>query len=545
MYDQLRFDYLSCAGHKTLHTPHFDRVAEMGVRFSRCYVQSPVCGASRMSFYTGRYCHSHGAQWNGYPLSVGEHTLGDHLRNIGMDCHLIGKTHMRADTAGMQRLGMSETSDIGVRIAECGFDPYLREDGLIANGPDGFYDSRRSPYNEYLKDKGYGGDNPWHDFANSSVDDSGDIASGFLMQNAMLPANIKEEDSETPWLTTRTIDFIEAQSDDKPWLAHVSYIKPHWPYIVPAPYNDRYGPEEIQPLNRHESELDSPNPVYEAFANNGIGKAFHKKEVREKVIPAYMGLIKQCDDQLGRLLDYLDSTDRMKDTMIVLTSDHGDYLGDHWLGEKDLFHDASARVPLIIYDPSEAADATRGTVCDELVESIDCTATFIETAGGDVPTHIVEGRSLLPFLHGRLPDDWREFAVSEYDFAVTPMRKKLGLSQRQSRLFMIADKRWKFMHCESGCKPMLFDLQNDPEELNDLGRAAGHADIIDLMYRRLGQWARRMSQRVTRSDTEIENMAGKSRRRGILLGIYDGSELDDELLVKYKGAAPGNYLDRH
>ena len=82
-----------------------------------------------------------------------------------------------------------------------------------------------------------------------------------------------------------------------------------------------------------------------------------------------MGLIKQCDDQLGRLLDYLDSTDRMKDTMIVLTSDHGDYLGDHWLGEKDLFHDASARVPLIIYDPSEAADTTRGTVCDELVEA--------------------------------------------------------------------------------------------------------------------------------------------------------------------------------
>ena len=423
--------------------------------------------------------------------------------------------------------------------------PYLREDGLIANGPDGFYDSRRSPYNEYLKDKGYGGDNPWHDFANSSVDDIGDIASGFLMQNAMLPANIKEEDSETPWLTTRTIDFIEAQKDDKPWLAHVSYIKPHWPYIVPAPYNDRYGPEDIQPLNRHESELDSPNPVYEAFANNGIGKAFHRKEVREKVIPAYMGLIKQCDDQLGRLLDYLDSTDRMKDTMIVLTSDHGDYLGDHWLGEKDLFHDASARVPLIIYDPSEAADATRGTVCDELVESIDCAATFIEAAGGDVPTHIVEGRSLLPFLHGRLPDDWREFAVSEYDFAVTPMRKKLGLSQRQSRLFMIADKRWKFMHCESGCNPMLFDLQSDPEELNDLGRAEAHADIIDLMYRRLGQWARRMSQRVTRSDTEIENMAGKSRRRGILLGIYDGSELEDELLVKYIGEAHGNYLDRH
>jgi arylsulfatase A-like enzyme len=544
MYDQLRFDYLSCAGHKTLHTPHFDRVAEMGVRFSRCYVQSPVCGASRMSFYTGRYCHSHGAQWNGYPLRVGEHTLGDHLRAIGMDCHLIGKTHMRADAAGMQRLGMSETSEIGIRQSECGFDPYIREDGLMATGPDGFYDARRSPYNEYLKDKGYTSDNPWHDFANASIDDNGDIASGFLMQNAMMPANIREEDSETPWLTTRTIDFIEQQSDDKPWLAHVSYIKPHWPYIVPAPYNDMYSADDIKPLNRSDSELESPNPVYEAFTNNGIGKAFHKAEVREKVIPAYMGLIKQCDDQLGRLLDYLENTDRLKDTMIVLTSDHGDYLGDHWLGEKDLFHDASSRVPLIIYDPSAAADATRGTVCDELVESIDCVPTFIEAAGGEVPNHIVEGHSLMPFLIGTQPDNWREYAISEYDFAVTPMRSKLGLSQRESRLFMVADKRWKFMHSESGCRPMLFDLTNDPDELNDLGKTDEHNDIIDLMYQRLGQWARRMSQRVTLSDTDIENMMGRSRRRGILLGLYDGSEADDELLVKYKGAAPANHLQQ-
>ena len=175
--------------------------------------------------------------------------------------------------------------------------------------------------------------------------------------------------------------------------------------------------------------------------------------------------------------------------------------------------------------------------------SIDCVSTFIEAAGGEVPNHIVEGRSLLPFLYGNPPDDWREFAVSEYDFAVTPMRTKLGLSQRESRLFMIADKRWKFMHCESGCKPMLFDMHNDPDELNDLGKTNEHAEVIDLMYQRLGQWGRRMSQRVTRSDTEIENMAGRSRRRGILLGVYDGSELDEELLVKYRGSTSENYLD--
>ena len=541
MYDQLRHDYLSCAGHKTLQTPHFDRVAAMGVRFSRCYVQSPVCGASRMSFYTGRYSHSHGAQWNGYPLRVGEHTLGDHLRKIGMGCHLIGKTHMRADKDGMARLGMSETSEIGLRQSECGFDSYIREDGLVPEGPDGFYDDRRSPYNEYLKSKGYGGDNPWHDNANAGRTDDGDVASGFLMKNADMPANVREEDSETPWLTNRTIDFIEEQGDT-PWLAHVSYIKPHWPYIVPAPYHQMYGVEDVQPLNRDDAELENPHPVYDGFVTNRIGQAFQRAEVRDVVIPAYMSLIKQCDDQLGRLLKHLEDTDRMKDTMIVLTSDHGDYLGDHFMGEKDLFHDCSAKVPLIIYDPSSAADGTRGSVCDELVESIDCAATFIAAAGGDVPDHIVEGRSLLPFLHGEAPDDWREFAISEYDYSLTHAAAKLGTKPRDCRLFMVADKQWKLMHAEGGFRPMLFDLENDPNELDDLckdGRAPD--DVLDLMYDRLGRWARRMSQRVTKSDQDLKDMNGRSGRRGVLLGLYDGSEVDDELLCKYVGPADGNY----
>ncbi len=542
MYDQLRFDYLSCAGHKTLHTPNFDRVAAMGVRFSRCYVQSPVCGASRMSFYTGRYCHSHGAQWNGYPLRVGEHTLGDHLRRLGMGCHLVGKTHMRADKEGMARLGMSEADTIGLRQSECGFDSYIREDGMLPQGPDGFYDERRSPYNEYLQQQGYDAENAWHDYANSSISDDGNIASGFLMQNADKPANIREQDSETPWLTQRAIDFIEEQDPDKPWLAHVSYIKPHWPYIVPAPYHNMYGVDDIQPLQRDDDELHNPHPVYEAFTSNRIGKAFHKPEVRNVVIPAYMGLIKQCDDQLGVLLDYLEQSDRINDTMIVLTSDHGDYMGDHWMGEKDLFHDVSARVPLIIYDPSPEADSTRGSVCDELIESIDCAATFIETAGGEVPDHIVEGKSLLPFIHGISPDTWREFAISEYDYAVTPAGIKLGLAPRDCRLFMVADKKWKFMHAEGGFRPMLFDLENDPHELNDLARENNHEAIISLMYERLGQWSRRMSQRLTKSEKDVLNMRGKSPRRGVLLGLYDGTEVDDELLIKYTGSAKQNHL---
>jgi len=539
MYDQLRFDYLSCAGHPHLHTPNFDRVASMGVRFTNTYVQSPICGASRMCYYTGRYASSHGAQWNGFPLRVGEMTLGDHLRKEGMDCWLIGKTHMKADAEGMARLGLSADSTIGARQAECGFDSWIRDDGLWGEGPDGFYDEKRSPYNEYLKSKGYASDNPWADFANAGIDKQGDKASGWMFTNADKPANILEADSETPWLTQKTIEFIDQVEGD--WCAHVSYIKPHWPYIVPAPYHDMYNSSHVAAPKRDDIERINAQPVFEAYMGNKIAQAFQQEEVRQKVIPAYMGLIKQCDDQLGVLLDHLEKSGRMDNTMIVLSSDHGDYLGDHWLGEKDLFHEQSVKVPLIIFDPRSSADSTRGTTCDALVESIDLAATFIEAAGGKVPDHIIEGKSLMPWLRGETPD-WRNYVISEFDYSVTPQGAKLGLSPRDSRLFMVFDGRFKLMHAEGGFRPMLFDLQTDPDEFIDLAKEDDHQVDIERLYSCLAQWGRRLSQRVTKSDDDILSMRGRSMRRGILPFLVDGSEVPDELIEKYLGPASANYL---
>lgn len=537
MYDQLRFDYLSCAGHPHLHTPNFDRVAAKGVRFSNAYVQSPICGASRMCYYTGRYAASHGAQWNGFPLRVGEVTIGDHLRKLGMNSWIIGKTHMNADAEGMARLGLSPDSQIGARQAECGFDDWCRDDGLWGQGPDGFYDEKRSPYNEYLKSKGYPSENPWADFANAGITDE-QIASGWMFRNADQPANIREEDSETPWLTSETIRFVDEA--EGPWMAHVSYIKPHWPYIVPAPYHNMYGSNHVPAPRRHDMERDNPHPVYGAYMENKVASAFQREEVRQKVIPAYMGLIKQCDDQLGRLLDHLETTGKMDDTMIVLTSDHGDYLGDHWLGEKDLFHEQSVKVPMIIFDPRPQADATRGTVNDALVESIDLAATFVEAAGGTVPDHIIEGRSLVPWLHGDTPA-WRKYVISEYDFSSTPQAVKLGLEPRDARLFMVFDGRFKMMHTAAGFRPMLFDLETDPDEFVDLGESPDHAAVLERLYSHLHEWGLRMSQRVTKSEESIRQSRGKSGRKGILPFLYDGSEVPEDWTKFYHGPAPKDY----
>ncbi len=131
MADQLRWDYLSCYGNTKLHTPNIDRIAKMGVRFNRAYVQSPICGPSRMSFYTGRYVRSHGSTWNGIPLRIGEQTLGDHLRELEVSCVLVGKTHMVADAEGMKRLGIEPDSFIGVRVKECGFEVFERDEDCI------------------------------------------------------------------------------------------------------------------------------------------------------------------------------------------------------------------------------------------------------------------------------------------------------------------------------------------------------------------------------------------------------------------------------
>ena len=526
MFDQLRWDYLSCAGHPHLHTPNIYALAADGVRFTRAYCQSPVCGASRMSFYTGRYCHSHGATWNRVPLKVGEHTLGDHLRDNGMECWLVGKTHMKADTQGMARLGIPADSIIGVRTEQCGFDVYERDDGIRPEGPDGFYDEGgAATYNEWLRERGYPGDNPWHDFANSARDADGNVLSGWLLENARKPAAIKEEDSETPYMTSRAIEFMD-QAGETPWCLHLSYIKPHWPYIAPAPYNDMYGPEHVIPVNRSDDELVDMHPVYANYVNNRVGQSFSRDEVLEHTIPSYMGLIKQCDDQMGRLFDYLKSSGLWDNTLIVLTSDHGDYLGDHWMGEKDLFHDCSAKIPLIIRDPSDQADGTRGTECDTLVESIDLAPTFLDVIGAEARPHILEGASLLPFLHGNMPAKWRDYVISENDYGISPGNAALAEQVDDPRQYMVANTRWKYIYAE-GFRPMLFDLENDPNELTDLGTSAEHEAIRQDMFEALSAWARRLSQRTTMSPADVIAERKRSPARGILLGALDETEMSD------------------
>jgi arylsulfatase A-like enzyme len=224
----------------------------------------------------------------------------------------------------------------------------------------------------------------------------------------------------------------------------------------------------------------------------------------------------------------------LDNTLIVFASDHGDYLGDHWMGEKDLFHEPSAKIPLIVVDPSSAADATRGTVCGELVEAIDLVPTFLEALGSDpvLQSHRLEGRSLMALLRGEQPAAWRQFVFSEYDYSMLPVGAQLGVQPRDARLIMIADKRWKYVHAV-GFRPMLYDLESDPDEFCDRGDDAACGDERTRMSAALAEWGLRLSQRTTRSERQIEQSRGKSQRRGILIGVWDESDVAPELWRGY------------
>lgn len=515
MCDQLRADHLSCYGHPYLRTPNIDLLAQRGARFSNAFVQSGVCGPSRMSFYTGRYVSSHGASWNGVPLSASEMTLGAYLADQQRRLALCGKSHFVPDRATYRRLGLEGESELDALLREGYFTLVDRYDGHRAE-PVG-------SYAQYLRARGYDGDDPWSDYVISAEDADGKIVSGWHMRYSHLPARVAEADSETAYTTNQAIDFIERHRDE-PWVLHLSYVKPHWPYMAPAPYHQRYTADQCLPVVRHEDERLGAHPVVSAYRRQEESVNFARDETIRIVRPAYQGLISQLDDHLGRVWEALDRVDGWRDTLIVFTSDHGDFLGDHWLGEKELFYDTVQRVPYLVYDPSPAADATRGQVREELVEAIDTVPTMLDALGLPLATERLEGRSLLALTRESGNDagasrTWRDAVFSELDYSYRQSRLLLDRAPDACRAWMMRTAKWKYIHWQ-GFAPQLFDLENDPLEFRDCAGDATSAPVIDAMRARLLDWFCQRHTRTTVSPDAVAAETHRDREGGVFYGLW-------------------------
>ena len=513
MADQLRRDHLACYGHPYLRTPNIDALARRGVRFEQAYVNSGVCGPSRMSYYTGRYAASHGATWNRVPLSIGEVTLGEYLRDAGLELALAGKTHVMPDHDGLRRLHLDGGSELGRLLAGGGFRELDRYDGHHAPGDE-------SGYPAFLRTHGYDSADPWTDYVISGVDAQGRVQSGWHMRNVHLPARVREEHSETAYMTDQAMRFIGDMAE-RPWVLHLSYVKPHWPYMAPAPYHAAYTADQCLPVLRSREELRDAHPVLQAYRASEESRSFSMDECVRVVRPAYQGLIEQLDTHLGRLFEHMDRLGVLRDTLVILCSDHGDFLGDHWLGEKELFYDMIQRVPLIVADPSAAADSSRGGVEQRMVESVDIVPTILESLGLAAPAHRVEGRSLLPLLHGsaQAPQDWRDTVFSELDYSFKDARRRLGKSTQNARAYSCRDARWRYVYWLDE-PDQLYDLQADPQEMCDLGREPSTEAVRQRMRERLLDWLARRKRRTTIDEDMVERGTAAHKRAGVFFGQW-------------------------
>ncbi len=251
---------------------------------------------------------------------------------------------------------------------------------------------------------------------------------------------------------------------------HAAYIRPHPPFVAPEPYNTMYDPDSVPVPVRHatfEAEGAAHPLLAGAVVIPGLRGPDDEAELRE-LRATYYGMMSEVDAQIGRLVDGLRERGAWDDTLVVLTSDHGEQLGDHWLTEKLGWFDQSYHVPLIVRDPRRDADATRGThVEDRFTENIDVMPTILEWIGVDPPGAVRRRVGCSTCCTVPRPRDWRDAVHWEWDFRDPTGRltqEMFGIGIDECSLAVLRDERGKYVHF-TGMPPLFYDLERDPDEL--------------------------------------------------------------------------------
>ena len=437
--DQQRYDALGCYGNAHIQTPTIDGLADEGVLFEQCYVQSPVCAPSRASLMTGRYPHNHGLWANGVALPEHQPLVTRALADGGYDCGLIGKMHLAAAFDGRTE----HRFDDGFRFYQWAHDP-----------------SHRSPENAYRR---WLGERFPELYARA--------IGGGPRQRHQVGAfdDMPTEAHLSHWTAEQAIAFLATERDpDKPFFLQVNFYDPHHPFVAPREYLDRYDPATLPDPIGTPGELDTKPAIQReasaaSYAGHARGFAEHSSDEIREIIRAYYAMVSLIDDETKRILGQLDALGLRDDTVVIFTSDHGEMLGDHALLLKGpMLYEGAVRVPLIVRWPGHLPPGERRR---EIVEWIDLCATFTALAGlPAIPGN--QGRDLLPLARGDAGAEPRGWAICEYLNSGHPYDPPVFLT-------MLRRDHYKLI-VEHGAPATsrtrtgeLYDLADDPDELRN------------------------------------------------------------------------------
>ncbi|MFP4177026.1 MAG: sulfatase-like hydrolase/transferase [Candidatus Brocadiia bacterium] len=412
--DQHGRPYSGCYGHPTVQTPNIDRLAERGVRFENAYCDSPLCVPSRSAFITGKRV-STVEQWdNNTVLEPAEPTMGHRLINAGYDAVLCGRMHFNGDD-------------------KChGFR------AQIAKDPDA---------NATIPNWAAGGEVPGHDL--TDISGRPRVGSGVELDDLA---------------ESMAIEYIERRSqEESPWAMVVGLKHPHGPWNAEQKYWDMYEEEEIQ-LPRGENPADD-HPIHNRNRRlRNMPEGGFTEEVQRRNRMGYYAVISRMDDKIGNVLDALERSGQMENTVVVYISDHGEMLGEHDLWMKSSLFEESIGVPMIISIPGREAETRT-----ENVTLKDLTATVCDYAGAELGG--MDGRSFRGVLDGEV--EWDNYMLCEYYATWTD--RPLAAFRRDDLKLMAAPED----------PVQLFDLARDPGETRDVSSAPEYRDARNELLKEL------------------------------------------------------------
>ena len=486
MVDQARSDFFGCYGNKKIKTPNIDALAKRGTCFDQFYIANPFCMPSRSAIMTGRMPSANGARTNGTPLDLSSRTFARSLLEQGYDTALIGKCHLQNMT-GLPRAYTPPEADNCKKDSD-GYPDQPTHFSQVGENYDNENSMLWRTNNEHqVKTPYYGFDHVdlctlhsdnvganyerWLKKTLKNADDLKGAKNALDKGDVSTPqawrTTIDEEHYSTSYIGQKTTQWLrdhQQNSPDKPFFIHCSFPDPHHPFAPPGKYWHMYDPDD---MDLPESFNKGSSPVLDHMRSdfkNGTSRrestlpyAVNEKEAREATALTY-GMVTMIDDWVGSIILSLEEQGLRENTVVIFSSDHGEYMANHGIMLKGPLHyQGLVRIPFIWCDPGQSSGGRKNQLCS----AIDIAPTILERSE-TAPYYGIQGKSMIDLIEGRA-DQHRKEVLIEDDREVI----YLGFKEPQ-RVRTMVTENYRLSMTQPADIFELYDLKNDPHEINNL-----------------------------------------------------------------------------